>query len=365
MNLIPFELKTLLGSAVRPTTAKVVAMSVLGQNLLSDKLDQKWVEFRRMAISSGLTFASDAELGLATHFISLELDTGRLKRVRGAPISNRMLVRVEPRSVHPRQYRQKWINRFGKVLVLSSYQKTSNSDEIWMGGHLPTRDVVRAHVQSSSGIEKAEHIGMINENKSSAVKGNLYSLRGKAIKTLSKAGFKTDVGGVHWDNSLFWHIMTSIRSIAFAVSQGCLPHWSAFRTALREGPNLKLHGRVDSQIEFLAQYQFALVIENEATYVSEKILNAIMAHSIPIYVGPELESIGLPRGVALQASPTPYAILKTLTEFDTKKQTAILEIGKEWITSVSTVDRWGITPGFERLLSRINDFVMDIGIENK
>ena len=231
-----------------------------------------------MALASGLIFAEDGELSLATHFVSVELDTGRLKRVRSVPISKRMLVRVEPRSVHPRQYRNKWVNQFGRVLVLSPHQKTSDTDEIWMGGHLPTRAAVLAHVQSSSGIEKAEHIGIINENKSSAVKGNLYTLRGNAIRALSKAGFKTDVGGVSWDNSLFWHIMNSIRSVAYAISQGCLPHWSAFRSPLREGPNLRLHGRVDSQIEFFAQYQFALVIENEATYVSEKILNAIMAH---------------------------------------------------------------------------------------
>jgi hypothetical protein len=326
-------------------------MSVLGQNLLSDKLDRKWVEFRTMALASGLIFAEDGELSLATHFVSVELDTGRLKRVRSVPISKRMLVRVEPRSVHPRQYRNKWVNQFGRVLVLAPHQKTSDTDEIWMGGHLPTRAAVLAHVQSSSGIEKAEHIGIINENKSSAVKGNLYTLRGNAIRALSKAGFKTDVGGVSWDNSLFWHIMNSIRSVAYAISQGCLPHWSAFRSPLREGPNLRLHGRVDSQIE--------------ATYVSEKILNAIMAHSIPIYVGPKLESIGLPGELALQTDPNPSAILKTLTEFDTKKQTAILESGREWITSASTIDRWGITPGFERLLLRVKDFVGYVGIENK
>lgn len=362
MNLILFERKTSLGLSVRASNVVVVAMSVLGQNLLSDKLDRKWVELRTMALASGLIFAEDGELSLATHFVSVELDTGRLKRVRSVPISKRMLVRVEPRSVHPRQYRNKWANQFGKILVLSPHQKTSDTDEIWMGGHLPTRAAVLAHVQSSSRIEKAEHIGMINENKSSAVKGNLYTLRGNAIRALSKAGFKTDVGGVSWDNSLFWHIMNSIRSVAYAISQGCPPHWSAFRRPLREGPNLRLHGRVDSQIEFLAQYQFALVIENEATYVSEKILNAIMAHSIPIYVGPKLESIGLPGELALQASPTPSAILKTLTEFDTKKQTAILESGREWITSDSTIDRWGITPGFERLLLRVKDFVGYVGI---
>jgi hypothetical protein len=47
-------------------------------------------------------------------------------------------------------------------------------------------------------------------------------------------------------------------------------------------------GRVDDKFNAFSKYKYALIIENEADYVSEKLFDAIAAGCVPIYVGPNL-----------------------------------------------------------------------------
>ena len=47
-------------------------------------------------------------------------------------------------------------------------------------------------------------------------------------------------------------------------------------------------GRVENKLLELSKFKYAIVIENEADFVSEKLFDAIAAKCVPIYVGPDL-----------------------------------------------------------------------------
>ena len=60
------------------------------------------------------------------------------------------------------------------------------------------------------------------------------------------------------------------------------------------------YGIVYDKHALIQQAKFTLIIENEDTYCSEKIFDSIINGSIPIYLGPRLNEIGLPEDIAIQ-----------------------------------------------------------------
>ena len=53
------------------------------------------------------------------------------------------------------------------------------------------------------------------------------------------------------------------------------------------------------QVDFLAQFEFALVIENEPTIITEKFWQALEAGCIPLYFGPDLQKFGISKSCAI------------------------------------------------------------------
>ena len=69
-----------------------------------------------------------------------------------------------------------------------------------------------------------------------------------------------------------------------------------------------------------------LVIENEKTYLSEKLFNALLAGCIPIYIGPELTKFKLPRGIAIEIhEPLAETILTRTTELSEESALVMIE----------------------------------------
>jgi hypothetical protein len=64
----------------------------------------------------------------------------------------------------------------------------------------------------------------------------------------------------------------------------------------------------------MRRYEVAVVIENEPTYVSEKLFDALSAGCIPVYVGPPLGDYRIPQHLAVQVPPDASAILGAVEE---------------------------------------------------
>lgn len=108
-------------------------------------------------------------------------------------------------------------------------------------------------------------------------------------------------------------------------------------------------GLVDDTFRFLSSFEFCLVIENENTYVSEKLLNAVISGCIPIYVGPKLADFGFPANIAIEVGGETEKMVDLFRNATPEEKVRIRNVGRSWIESEESFRRWGIEPGFNKL----------------
>ena len=120
-------------------------------------------------------------------------------------------------------------------------------------------------------------------------------------------------------------------------------------------PTIEHLGVVDDKEGVLLRSQFAVVIENSAGYISEKLFDAVIAGCIPLFVGPELSQFGIPNDVVLRmplrADAFPEAV-QALTEAEAD---AILTAGRRWLASDATWERFAMPQALKRLATAVND----------
>ena len=86
----------------------------------------------------------------------------------------------------------------------------------------------------------------------------------------------------------------------------------------------------------MQRYKFALVIENELSYMSEKLFDAFFAGCIPIYIGPDIAHYGIPKGLVIQCKPTVTSLIEG---FEVAKRTNFEDYQEQlehWLKSEST-----------------------------
>jgi hypothetical protein len=76
----------------------------------------------------------------------------------------------------------------------------------------------------------------------------------------------------------------------------------------------KSKGTVEDKLATMSKYKYALVIENSPEYMSEKLMEALFAGCIPIYVGPDPHDYGIPKNLVIWTRPTVRAIETSLFE---------------------------------------------------
>ncbi len=105
---------------------------------------------------------------------------------------------------------------------------------------------------------------LVNGNKTSFIKNELYSEREKAIRYLEANNVEFDLYGTRWD-------LPNNRQKIFGFQP-----YSSYR------------GRIDNKITALSQYRFSLCFENMKNvpgYITEKIWDSFKARCVPIYWG--------------------------------------------------------------------------------
>jgi len=334
-----------------------VSMSVLGQCLTSGKLDPKWKVFPSILETKNVSIVPVGD-SASTHYFSLEHDAPSLALARkSVKLENRTLIIVEPRSVHPEQFRKGVRRQYGRVIALSRRHLNGSMGEIWKGGHLSSPSAVLAEVAKGQQLDrKPNTVGLINENKFSLISGSQYKKRYLVINEFIENGHEFSLAGKDWDKGLAWTIAKQIHSGIRALSARIVPDFRQCHLPMNvNNKNLSYFGRVDSQFDFLRTLQFAVVIENEANYITEKLLNAVIAGCVPLFFGPPLSEFGIPDDVAIQINGLNQSFFDALQNCSREQIDQVILRGRQWITSTSTLARWGVLSGFERLASRIEE----------
>jgi hypothetical protein len=233
-----------------------------------------------------------------------------------------ILYRSEPLCVLPTAYKPETIKLYNSVF---SFGKSEILND---GMHWPQYfpDKEQSGWGNHDRLPKAV---IINANKLSLIPSELYSLRRESIKKI--AGI--DLFGENWNSNL----KDRVKILAIEVMKDPMANLVTFMGRSRywfsswpETPSPA------DKIQIMQRYKFALVIENELSYMSEKLFDAFFAGCIPIYIGPDIAHYGIPKGLVIQCKPTVTSLIEG---FEVAKRTNFEDYQEQlehWLKSEST-----------------------------
>lgn len=195
----------------------------------------------------------------------------------------RILFLVEPKAVFPHQYWLIWGLFFGARF--SRYSQSSR----WNPGYVREREIQNLGVLWGGSRIPAPGCVISNQLKFTP-RGN-YGLRREILRLLHDSRWGLALAGRGWDNgdsraSIVKELVWTLSAFRFPIVSTALQYFRKPRRS-NEHPTGAV---VESANKFLANYETAIVIENETgTYCSEKLADAIMAGCKIVYIGGELQ----------------------------------------------------------------------------
>lgn len=214
-----------------------------------------------------------------------------LKRAEGA-FKGAILIRNEPNVVCPDNYDSRFTHHFDEVVdigrALPDTSFTMPYAIVW-----PSASKLKDHLVKT----KQEAVVFMNSNKLSFIKGELYWLRRKALKRLEIALY-----GPGWNSSVFRRLKILLAEFFIFVRSRQEFSWNAAKFWFARYKNYR--GLADDKLATLSDFKVALTIENSADYMSEKLMDALLAGCIPVYVGPEPSDFEIPGELVYRAEPS-------------------------------------------------------------
>jgi len=193
-----------------------------------------------------------------------------------------ILILWEPATVVPWQYTNPIIEKFNLVIAMGEAKGNNLETDNW--AHHPYEFET---FLCDEKLRKREAV-MINSAKFSANSNSLYGFRRKVSRGLSELDIDYVLIGDNWHMSKFKEFRERVWALRKELLAGNRPNIKeVYSDFFYKYPEYK--GRVDDKIDELSKYKYAIVIENEADFVSEKLFDAIAAKCVPIYVGPNLK----------------------------------------------------------------------------
>jgi hypothetical protein len=271
-------------------------------------------------------------------------------------ITRRILVSFEPRIVSPEEYRPSVTHRYDSVIRWSALHKTNESEKVFTYGGFWAGDLDRNLLKYSRASRNGNSIGLINANKHSFITGSLYTLRSQVIRRLANAlpEVEVNVAGAKWQAGSAFETNQQARSLLQAFLFRQRIDLSLVKAPIKQLPNIKFHGEVSSTLDFLSTNRFALVIENEASYVSEKLFNAILAGCVPIYFGPPIEEFGIDPAAVVSGGPSPNDFVSALKSMQNADLSQVIQAGQDWIRQESTRQTYSYESSMARLAELIS-----------
>ena len=287
-----------------------------------------WAEFRDEIILKGHQII-DSNFGvevdaLISHRHSTEalLEADR----SGVPHARRVLVVWEPEIVEKDRYKAEVLENYGVVYAPSSIwaSKVSGKSFRW------PQDPVVGITPQEDWIKRKNKFVIVQGNKFSARKGELYSLRRKVIQGLKE---EIDLYGTNWNKGIgfdWWHwsrsaLNSNLNEISPNSISGLGRHYANY------------FGETSHKRETLADYRLAIVIENSSDFVSEKLFDAVSAGCLVIYVGPSLEEFDIDKRSLVVCSESRSEIVKACLKIQKLDVTEQYHMAHEQNTSLKTI----------------------------
>ncbi len=262
-----------------------------------------------------------------------------------------VLIRLEPAAVFPAQYRQRVEDLYGQIITPGSSLTTPTIPWPYYFNQNPLRPDLRTPAldevvsqSTSQGLFDLDQwscrpikLSLIASNKVSSISENNYQLRRKLAHSLPK-GLLTIYGDL-WNSNLSQRFRHRIGILKFAFHSGVIPNLNQiYGNLFREYPSAI--GVVGDKHEIIRKSKFSLVIENDNNYVSEKLIDALIGGSLPIYFGGDYEAVGIPSGLAFTGLNSENDIMNLLHNTSEEEILVFQHKLKEWLHSPSFYEHW-------------------------
>ena len=274
------------------------------------------------------------------------------------------LLRLEPPSVFPAQYRKSVENKYGSIFTPGSILQNSGNFYGWpyqihADPTIPTAyrngiEHILAHSQFDyrDWSQRELFLTMIAANKVAPSTDENYGLRRKFARDLDFSDFH--LYGALWNESMRLKLRHRLAVTYFAIRQGTLPNLaSVYGNLFFKYP--RSLGFVSDKHEVLKNSKFSLVIENSDTYVSEKLFDSIINGCIPVYFGPKLSVVGLPDDVAIQYDGPDSKISQYLEEISEVDIQYRLHAMSQFLNSKDFKECWLENRVYEKIAREIFD----------
>ena len=315
-----------------------IAISIWGQCLHQNPLGKDWL-FPKYLEEAGFELVP-LDDNSAQFYAALDYSKRALSRVERLSARQKILIAFEPKAVNPSQHTESIRNQFGAVYVMSPEQLIRSSDRVIQLGPFADLNRVSAMLNQASSKPRLAEVVILNENKFSFVPNNNYKMRYRAIRELAEAGWQVNIGGKNWQQGFVWQLKEQLITLLVNLKSGSKVDLRMYHGPLRTSSKIKFWGRVEDGLEFLSRFEFALAIENDSQYLSEKLLNAIAAGCVPIYVGASLNHFGIPAEVAMHVSGDPGEFVESLRNIGSADSERIRDAGRNWLLEPGVLEHW-------------------------
>ena len=323
-----------------------------GQLTAANMADQTWGPFGTALARRG--FALAGAPSVADALVSVNLLGPWAAKPRTS--TRQILVQWESPAVQPALFRPRITRHFPLVIPLSPlWPGASQSNWVrWPQG----QDWSDASFMGLPSWEQREDaVALINRNVVSANPATTYYLRRQA----ASIGLPRSVRltGYGWPTAWRRDVSDAARAVARELRHRRPPSLRVIGATLASRPKRASPG-VESKVEFLAQFRFALIIENSLDYVSEKLFGALAAGCVPIYVGPPLQPFGLDENLVVRAHPSVEGIRKAIATASNDDVERTLSARRSFLHE--GLDPWLPANTMAALANRVCDFLEDQGI---
>ena len=304
------------------------------------------------------------------YFISVNHNPKMYRKFRnfGGSAKNSALVMLEPRAVYPSQYRRGVRKRYSLVLTPGKFSNNAKPEEFipWPYesnpnplnptgedfnlSRLAKENVDKLFFDYQKWTDRKHFLTMVNANKVSPVKDENYTLRRIYAKELDEQFLA--VFGDLWDSPMSSKVRHRLSIFVFSIRNFFVPnlihlygnlHWK-FSTS---------RGVIADKQEVLQKSKFSLVIENDDSYMSEKLIDSLVNGSIPVYQGPHLPSSLIPENLFFALPQNPKELIPMLLSLTESEIRNYLEDIRAFVSSKNFTSRWGKKIVFRQIADEI------------
>ena len=214
-----------------------------------------------------------------------------------------------------------FLSKFGYIYA-PSYQWCKKRD--WRPFNWPQSAKVDYTRSFESWMRRINKPVIIQANKFSVHRDEMYSFRRKIIRESVENGFEVILAGSNWSNGFYFNFRSWIASFRRIRPR----NWSLKTFKHRISSYENSIGVVADKSMFNSRYRCSVVVENSLDYVIEKLFDAVASGTYVIYVGPQLIEFGIVEGDEFFTLPNTKAVFLKLNEFlnlsDEEQRTKVL-----------------------------------------